>query len=142
MRIHIVTQTPKMARELRVLFAATDRQRAANIRRARKQQGAGRYLVIDAGFPALRYLIWDTQAKDNLRGDALPGNPRHPWYCGKEKALRIAANLNASTGLCLRKRGCPDNPTAARKSGFAQKGAAAHERPIGRPAVISAERTS
>lgn len=90
----IIAQTPKLANELRRAFVAQDKARRAEIRRAKAEQGSPRYLVIDAGFPAIRYMVWDTVTGDNLRGSQLPGNPRHPWYVRKSAALRIADRLN------------------------------------------------
>lgn len=98
MRYAVVAQTPAMARELARHFAASARQRGSEIARARGEQGTGRYRVIDAGFPAARYLIWDTKRNDNLRGADLPGNPRHPWFCRPSLALRIASKLNRADG--------------------------------------------
>jgi hypothetical protein len=96
MAFTIIAQTPAMARELARHDRAEQKRLAARIRRALREQGDRRYLVIDAGFPAVRYLVWDRLRGDNLRGEQLPGNPRHPWFVGRATALRVACRLNAA----------------------------------------------
>src|SRR4051812_41589550 len=120
MSFTVIAQTPAMARELARHDAAEKKRHDREIQLARREQGKRRYLVIDAGFPATRYLIWDIRLGNNLRGEQLPGSPRHPWFTGKPKALRIASALNAADkqteamSYGVRCNGCGEWETACR----------------------------
>ena len=91
MSYQIICQTPGMARLMATSRIASARQQEQNIRRAVKEQGNVRYVVIDAQFPRVLYLIWDRLAQDNVRGGVLG---RFPWSASKAKMLRIAARMN------------------------------------------------
>lgn len=95
MTYQIICQTPELAATLSDLFVIEGAIQESNIRIAQQAANGARFVVIDAGFPRKLFLVWDCQANDNLRGDALgKRDARFPYFTRASSAQKVADRHN------------------------------------------------